>query len=134
MIKLRKFYDLLHKSQEVKLCDLSGEMTYYEGAVRKIPAVFDEMGVIDFVAKESGGVLFLIDVNDGRAAPRRTNGSPIARLRREKGMTQGQLAEKVGCYTKDISRWETGKHRPAAESLKALAEALECTMDDLIEE
>ncbi|MBR7150389.1 MAG: helix-turn-helix transcriptional regulator, partial [Oscillospiraceae bacterium] len=74
----------------------------------------------------------LLDVKDGRAAPRRTNDSPIARKRRERGMTQAQLAEKVGCYTKDVSRWETGERKPASKSLYALAQALGCTIDELM--
>lgn len=132
MIKLRKFYDLLPKSVQVTLHDETGRYGYYEGPVRKIPEMFDECGVIDFVVKERGGVLFLIEVKDGRANPRQTNDSPLARMRRAKGMTQGQLAEKVGCYTKDISRWETGERRPAAKSLKALADALGCTVDEIM--
>ena len=36
-------------------------------------------------------------MSDYRAAPRRTNDSPLARLRMERGMTQGQLAEMIGC-------------------------------------
>ena len=134
MIKLRKFYDLLPKSVQVTLHDITGSMTYYEGPVRKIPAVFDEMGVIDFAVQERGGMLFLIEVKDGRAAPRRTNDSPIARLRRERGLTQGQLAQKVGCYAKDISRWENGERKPASKSLHALANALGCTIDELMNE
>lgn len=132
MIKLRKFYDLLHKSAPVTLCDLKGSQTYYEGTVSGIPDEYDECPVIDFVAQESGGVLFLVEVKDGRAAPRRTNDSPIARMRRARGMTQGQLAEKVGCYTKDISRWENGERNPASKSLHALANALGCTIDELM--
>lgn len=134
MIKLRKFFDLLHKSAPVVLCDLRGSQTFYEGTVRGIPEEYSECAVIDFVVRESGGVLFLIEVKDGRAAPRRTNDSPIARMRRARGMTQAQLAEKAGCYTKDISRWESGKHRPGSKSLQALANALGCSIDEIMEE
>lgn len=133
MIKLRKFFDLLHKSAPVVLCDLSGSRTYYEGTARGIPVEYSECGVIDFVVRESGGMLFLIEVKDGRAAPRHTNDSPIARLRRERGLTQGQLAQMTGCYTKDISRWESGKHRPGSKSLTKLASALGCTIEQLLQ-
>lgn len=133
MIKLKKFFDLLHKGMTVTMCDLKGSQTYYEGTVRGIPDEYVECPVIDFVVQESGGVLFLIEVKDGRAAPRKTNDSPLARLRRDRGMTQGQLADKVGCYAKDISRWESGERRPASKSLHALANALGCTIDELME-
>lgn len=134
MIKLMKFFDLLHKSAAVVLCDLKGSQTYYEGTAKGIPVEYSECGVIDFVVRESGGVLFMIEVKDGRAAPRHTNDSPLARLRRERGLTQGQLAQMAGCYTKDISRWESGKHRPGSKSLQALANALGCTIDVIMEE
>ena len=39
-------------------------------------------------------------------------GAFIAALRREQGMTQKQLAEKIGVTDKAISRWETGKGYP----------------------
>ena len=71
---------------------------------------------------------------DYRKAPRRTNDSPIARIRMERGLTQGQLADMVGCYAKDISRWETGERNPSAKALKALAKALDCTLDELVDE
>ena len=70
---------------------------------------------------------------DGRKAPReRGNESPIARQRLASGMTQGQLAEKIGCSQKDVSRWEHGARTPRVETLAKLADALGCRMEDLI--
>ena len=66
-----------------------------------------------------------------RTDPRPTNNSPLSRLRIERGLTQAQLAKLVGCYGKDISRWERGERTPGMESLMKLAQALRCTMDDL---
>lgn len=51
---------------------------------------------------------------DYRAQPRKTNDSQIARLRMERGLTQGQLTEKIGCRQKDVSRWESGTKPGAA--------------------
>ena len=58
--------------------------------------------------------------------------SALAQLRRERGMTQRELAAKIGCYAKDVSRWENGVRTPGAESLAKLAAALGCTSDDII--
>ena len=65
--------------------------------------------------------------------PRKTGSdSTLAQLRSERGMTQRELAARVGCYPKDISRWENGVRTPGAESLAKLAAALGCTSDDII--
>lgn len=64
--------------------------------------------------------------------PRKTNDSLLAQLRCEKGMTQSELAAQIGCYAKDVSRWENGVRTPGAESLAKLAAALGCTSDDII--
>lgn len=65
--------------------------------------------------------------------PRKTGSdSLLAQMRREKGLTQSELAEQIGCYAKDVSRWETGARTPGAESLAKLAAALGCTSDDII--
>ena len=71
-------------------------------------------------------------MTDYRTLPRKTNESALARLRMERGLTQGQLAEKAGCYPKDISRWETGVRKPGTVSLRKLAAALECSFDELL--
>lgn len=58
-------------------------------------------------------------------------GEKLKAARKAAGLTQVELAEKVGCKQKDISRWENG--RPTtAETLKKLAQALGCSMDDLV--
>lgn len=59
-------------------------------------------------------------------------GEKLRAARQAAGMTQTQLADAVGCYQKDISRWEAGTHEPGAQTLKKLAKALSCSMDDLV--
>ena len=39
-------------------------------------------------------------------------GSFLKGLRKEKGLTQGQLAEKLNVSNRSISRWETGNTLP----------------------
>lgn len=59
--------------------------------------------------------------------------SPLSRLRIARGLTQAQLAEKIGCTGKDISRWEHGVRRPSTPSLLKLSAALECSIEELLE-
>lgn len=71
-------------------------------------------------------------MTDHRTAPRQTNASPISRLRIQRGLTQDQLADILGCPQATISRWEQGTNSPSTKSLRALAKALDCSIDDLI--
>ena len=70
-------------------------------------------------------------MTDHRSHPRRTNNSQIARIRMERGLTQGQLAERIGCRQKDVSRWESGT-MPGAGYLIKIALALGCRIEDIL--
>lgn len=48
------------------------------------------------------------------------------------GLTQAELAERIGCTQKDVARWENDVREPRLSALKKLAEALECKVDDII--
>lgn len=56
----------------------------------------------------------------------------IKKIRLTKGLLQKQLAEKMGCNQNDISRWESGERTPSTENLSKIAEALGCSVNDLI--
>ena len=58
-------------------------------------------------------------------------GEKLKRARQAAGLTQVQLAERIGCTQVDISRWEAGRE-PGALTLKKIAAALGCSMDDLV--
>ena len=59
-------------------------------------------------------------------------GKKITTLRKQKGLTQARLAEKINVSNKTISRWETGEGYPEISLLKPLARALDTTVDDLL--
>ena len=59
-------------------------------------------------------------------------GKFIAALRKEKGMTQEQLAENLGVSSKTISRWENGKNMPDYSILEDLTDELGITVNELI--
>jgi putative transcriptional regulator len=68
-----------------------------------------------------------------RTSPRqRGNTSPLAEARMAAGLTQAQLAQKVGCTQKDISRWEHGIYTPSAAYAVSLADALGFSVEHLI--
>lgn len=63
-----------------------------------------------------------------------TLGQQIASARREKGMTQEMLAEKLGVTRQAVARWETGLSVPDAGMLVRIAGALDTTVNDLLGE
>ena len=49
----------------------------------------------------------------------------LLRLRKQRGLTQAELANSIGGREKDIARWETGKNLPQPPAVRRLAEALD---------
>jgi len=60
-------------------------------------------------------------------------GSAIAKLRREKGMTQQELAERMGVTDKAVSKWERDLSFPDISSIPRLAEIFDVSVDDLMQ-
>ncbi len=60
-------------------------------------------------------------------------GIVIARQRKEKGFTQKQLGDKLSVSNKTVSKWETGEGFPDITILPVLAEALDITVDELLD-
>lgn len=57
----------------------------------------------------------------------------IAKLRKQKGLTQARLAEIIGVEQPTIQRWEKGKREPDLAQLFALAEALDVEPSALLD-
>ena len=51
-------------------------------------------------------------------------GATIRKLREAKGITQTQLAEKIGVSSKAVSKWETAKGLPDITLIEPLSQAL----------
>lgn len=64
---------------------------------------------------------------------KQTLGDMIAALRREKQLTQAELAEKMGVTDKAVSKWERNLSCPDVSSIPRLAEILGVSPGDLIE-
>lgn len=60
-------------------------------------------------------------------------GKFIALKRKQKNLTQEQLAKKLGVSNKTISKWETGKCMPDYSVVKSLCEELEITVAELLD-
>ena len=56
----------------------------------------------------------------------------LQELRKQKGLTQEELAEKLYVSRTAISKWESGRGYPNIESLRAIAKFFSVTLDDLL--
>lgn len=59
-------------------------------------------------------------------------GKFIAACRKEKGLTQMQLAEKLNITNRAVSKWETGKSMPDASLMLHLCDILGITANELL--
>jgi len=58
-------------------------------------------------------------------------GARIKEIRKRCGLSQDQLAEKVGIEAKYLSRIEVGKRYPSLETLEHIADSLQVEMQEL---
>ena len=59
-------------------------------------------------------------------------GLTISKLRKEKGMTQEELAEKVNVSAQAVSKWENDISMPDISVLPVLAEVFDVSIDELL--
>ena len=59
-------------------------------------------------------------------------GKFIAKCRKDKKMTQSELAEKLGVTDKSIGNWENGRNMPDLSLFKPLCDELGITINDLL--
>ena len=64
---------------------------------------------------------------------KKTLGTMIAELRKQHGMTQLELAEKMGVTDKAVSKWERDLSCPDINSLPKLAEILGVSVEELMQ-
>ena len=62
-----------------------------------------------------------------------TFGENIKRERKMCGLTQSELAAKMGITQQQLSQWECNKIEPTVTSIVSLAKALDVSYDDLFD-
>ena len=63
-----------------------------------------------------------------------TLGERIASLRKKAGLTQEELAEKLGISPQAVSKWENGTSDPSTSNLFALAKLYGISVEELLKE
>jgi transcriptional regulator with XRE-family HTH domain len=56
----------------------------------------------------------------------------LKRLRERRGLTQAELASRIGVHRVTIATWETGRYRPSIDLLPKLAKALGIQVTELL--
>ena len=59
-------------------------------------------------------------------------GENLQKLRKEQGISQEQLAEKLGVTRQSVSKWESGASYPEMDKIVALCNMFHCDLDVLI--
>ena len=59
-------------------------------------------------------------------------GDKLIALRKKKGLSQEELAEKLGVSRQSVSKWESNNTYPETDKIVQICNIFECTMDDLI--
>lgn len=65
---------------------------------------------------------FILILNEVKNMDLEKNGKLLCSLRKAKGLTQKQVADKLGILPKTVSKWETGRGFPDVSTLSALAD------------
>ena len=58
----------------------------------------------------------------------------LRQIRRQEGLSQEQLAQKIGVSRQAITKWETGKGMPDIENVLIISEIFKMTLDELLKE
>ena len=66
-----------------------------------------------------------------KIGPRHPKRLYIALWREHRGLTQEQLALRIGSTDVSVSRWETGRREPSLSALQAISEALGIDLIDI---
>ena len=61
-------------------------------------------------------------------------GEKLSFLRKQRGMTQKDLAEKLNISRQAVSRWERGTAEPSTENLISIGKLFDVSVDELLDE
>ena len=62
----------------------------------------------------------------------KTFGQLLRKKRREKGLKQEELGEKIGASQQAVSAWERNTKWPNLFTAVTIADALDCSLDELV--
>jgi DNA-binding transcriptional regulator YiaG len=118
---------LLDPQEAANLLSVSEDWLYHNA--RKLPFTrklrprllrFSYQGLIKWMESKKFGNLLITHVTYVTNDP--MTPKQILKLRTALGLTQQQLADRIGAARESVARWEAGSHPPKGANLKALKE------------
>ena len=79
-------------------------------------------------------VWYILGISDGIYARKERAMTAIRYIRKRLNMTQEQLSERTGISQANMSRYESGERKLTLENAAKIANALGCTVDELLKE
>ena len=73
-----------------------------------------------------------LSIKKGKGLIMKSIGETIASLRKQKGMTQNELAEKMNVTDKAVSKWERDLSCPDINTISKLADILDVSVEELL--
>ena len=61
-------------------------------------------------------------------------GDNLKNIRKQRKISQEELAEKLGISRQSISKWETGENYPSMQNIMCLCTIFKCKVNDLVHE
>jgi transcriptional regulator with XRE-family HTH domain len=99
--------------------------------------LFEPLGYTVRAEHHTSGNVYVVDssnnaVTEILAAGGYTTVNTLAALRKQKGMTQQQLSEKIGVHVVQLRRYEAGSSQPTLDVVRCMAVALGISADALL--
>ena len=90
------------------------------------------MSIRKWIRRAKIGIIGICKVKGGRFMDFKAGGRNLQRIRKQRKLTQEQLAELVGCTSNTVSRIECGSLFPALDTVIILCNALNTTADSIL--
>lgn len=56
----------------------------------------------------------------------------LAEILKEKNISDAELAKRIGCRQSNVCQWRRGRYKPGIDYLEKIANALDCSLYDLL--
>ncbi len=92
--------------------------------------VYFKKSTVHYIGKNKRDVIS--DNTSGKAGKKMEFNNKLYELRKQKGLSQEELAGRLNVSRQTVSKWEVGESSPDMEKLVAISELFETSLDELV--